>query len=166
MDDTVAPRAAPQLEEIGIGPAFKETLCRMLEGTVLFRDFARQEIETLVQFVHAYRARADTALYIEGERNNALMLITEGRVRICKQADDGQPRHLATIRRGGILGEISLIDGLPHSATATTAEDTELVMLTGRKLQRITDTYPKLGHASCGRWPGNCARGCARPAVF
>lgn len=145
MEDSRAPQAAPQLEEIGIGPAFRETLCQMLESTVLFRDFSRQEIETLVDFVHAYRAKANTRLYIEGERNNALMLITRGRVQIYKQADQGEPRHLATIRPGSVLGEISVIDGLPHSATATTSEDTELVMLTGRNLQRITESYPKLG---------------------
>jgi CRP-like cAMP-binding protein len=145
MEDSLRQSHNTQLEEIGIGSAFKETLCQMLEATVLFRDFSRQEIETVVRYVHAYRAKPGTALYIEGERNNALALVVRGKVQVHKQTGEGQSRHLATIRPGSVLGEISVIDGFPHSATATTSEETELVMLTRQNLQRIAEEFPKLG---------------------
>lgn len=136
---------APPLEQMGIGSAYQQTLCQLLESSVLFRDFSRQEIETLVRYVNAYRATAHTNLSTEGELNNALMLITKGKVDIFKQTERGDARKLATVRAGSFLGEISLIDGFPHSATATTREETELVMLTRHNLDRLTDTYPKLG---------------------
>jgi hypothetical protein len=41
-----------KLEEIGLGKKFQDILCVMLESSYLFKDFSRQEIEQLVQYMH------------------------------------------------------------------------------------------------------------------
>lgn len=143
------PEQTPQhdaLEEIGFGKAFAEELCQRLESSFLFRDFSRKEIEILARYMHAYRAPKGTVLYREGERNSFLSLITHGKLDILKADQGEQGRKIATIRSGSVIGEISLIDDFPHSASAIMTEDAELLTLTKANLQRITEDYPLLGN--------------------
>ena len=135
-----------QLEEIGIGSGFEETLCNMLENTVLFHEFSHPEIETLAKFVHAYHAPKGTVLIKEGERDSYICIIASGRVDIFKETQELEKKKLATIREGSAIGEMSVIDSFPHSASAITSTDTEIVLLTKGNLQRICDEYPQLGN--------------------
>ena len=135
-----------QLEEIGIGSGFETELCSMLEDTVLFQEFHYSEIETLAKFVHAYRAPKGTVLMKEGERDSYICIIAKGRVDIIKETQDFEKKKLTTIREGSAIGEMSVIDNFPHSASAITANAAEIVLLTKANLQRICDEYPKLGN--------------------
>lgn len=135
-----------QLEEIGIGSGFATTLCDMLEDTVLFHEFSHPEIETLAKFVHAYYAPRGTMLMKEGERDSYICIITRGRVDIFKETQELEKKKLATIRQGSAIGEMSVIDSFPHSASAITSADSEVVLLTKGNLQRICDEYPQLGN--------------------
>jgi CRP-like cAMP-binding protein len=135
-----------QLEEIGIGSGFEDTLCGMLEDTVLFHEFSHPEIETLAKFVHAYRAPKGTQLFEEGGRDSYLCIITKGRIDVFKETQEFEKKKLATIREGSAIGEMSVIDGFPHSASAVTNTEAEIVILTKANLQRICDEYPQLGN--------------------
>ncbi len=135
-----------QLEEIGIGSGFEATLCNMLEDTVLFHEFSHAEITTLARYVHAYRAPRGTLLMKEGERDTYICIITQGRVDILKESQGFEKKKLATIREGSAIGEMSVVDNFPHSASAMTATDAEIVLLTKANLQRICDEYPSLGN--------------------
>ena len=135
-----------QLEEIGIGSGFEDELCGMLEDTVLFQEFHHPEIETLAKFVHAYHAPKGTILVKEGEHDSYLCIITKGRVDIFKETQEFEKKKLTTIREGSAIGEMSLIDSFPHSASAITSKDSEIILLTKANLLRICDEYPKLGN--------------------
>jgi CRP/FNR family cyclic AMP-dependent transcriptional regulator len=133
------------LEEIGIGSKFNDQLCQMLETITLFREFSRPELENLARYVRAYRARKNTTLLKEGGRDSFLCIIINGKVDILKEDADFHNKKLTTVRNGAVLGEISVIDGLPHSATAMTATDSEIVILSKRNLEQICEDIPKLG---------------------
>ena len=135
-----------QLEEIGIGKGFEAQLCNMLEDTALFHEFSHPEIETMAKFVHAYRAPKGTLLMKEGEHDSYICIITSGRVDIFKESQEADKKKLATIRAGSAIGEMSVVDNFPHSASAITNTETEIVLLTKGNLQRICDEYPSLGN--------------------
>lgn len=134
------------LKEIGIGKQFESQLCSMLEDTVLFQEFSRSEIETMAKFVHAYHAPKNTLLMKEGERDSYICIIIKGRVDVFKESQDLEKKKLATIREGSAIGEMSVVDSFPHSASAMTTNDAEIVLLTKANLQRICDEYPQLGN--------------------
>ena len=135
-----------QLEQIGIGRGFVDELCNMLESTVLFHEFSHTEIKTLAKFVHAYRAPKGTLLMKEGERDSYVCIISKGRVDIFKEAQESEKKKLATIREGSAIGEMSVVDNFPHSASAITTTDAEILLLTKANLLRICDEYPQLGN--------------------
>jgi CRP-like cAMP-binding protein len=64
----------------------------------------------------------------EGEETREMFIIREGRIEILKQVG-GHEVRLAVLERGSFFGEMSLLEGLPRSATARAIGKTELVVL-------------------------------------
>lgn len=135
-----------ELEEIGIGSKFMDTLCQMLESTQLFRGFTRKEIESVADYTHAYRAPAGATLFEEGGKDKYLAFIVKGKVNILKESGTTSQKHIATARSGSCLGEVSIVDDYPHSATAKFVEEAEVIILTKRNLLRITEESAVLGN--------------------
>lgn len=68
------------------------------------------------------------AVVREGEETREMFIIREGRIEILKQVG-GHEVRLAILERGSFFGEMSLLEGLPRSATARAIGKTELVVL-------------------------------------
>jgi CRP-like cAMP-binding protein len=68
------------------------------------------------------------AVVREGEETREMFIIREGRIEILKQVG-GHEVRLAVLERGSFFGEMSLLEGLPRSATARAIGKTELVVL-------------------------------------
>ena len=134
-----------ELEEIGVGKQFQDTLCVMLESSYLFKDFSRQEIEQLVYYMHGYKAPKGAVLFQEGELDSYLVIITSGKAKILKDDGTENMKEVAIVRKGATLGEMSIIDDFPHSATVVTVEDSEVALITKTNLKGITEKYPSLG---------------------
>jgi hypothetical protein len=73
-------------------------------------------------------------LFHEGEAGEAAYLIVEGSVEVYRM-HKGKRQHLATLARGEIVGEMSLIDRQPRMASVCAAEDTQLVCISQKSLQ-------------------------------
>ena len=56
-------------------------------------------------------------VFREGEQTRDMYVIHEGRIEIVKEAG-GHEVQLAVLERGSFFGEMSLLEGLPRSATA------------------------------------------------
>lgn len=132
-------------QEIGIGEEFQEILCVMLESSYLFKNFSRQELEQLVQYMHGYKAPKGAILFQEGERDSHLIIIIEGKAQILKDNGLGEMKEIAVVRKGATLGEMSVIDELSHSATVIAKEEIEIALITKTNLKNITEKFPALG---------------------
>ena len=133
------------LEQLGIGSRFLDTIADMLECADMFRDFSRQDIETIAQYIQAYSAPAGTTVLEEGDKESYMFIVVEGKINIFKTgADYKHGKKLATVRAGKTIGEMSLIDGMPHSASAITSEATKLLLITRNNFESLTQAHPEL----------------------
>lgn len=73
--------------------------------------------------------QAGQTVFKEGESASRAFLVESGTVEIRKNID-GQEVVLGTVERGGIFGEMALIDNQPRMASAVAAEETVLVVIT------------------------------------
>ena len=82
-------------------------------------------------------------IFREGEQGSTAFVVQEGEVEIVKMID-GVDRVLGTIGKGGIFGEMALIDAKPRSATARASGHATIIVVTqamfDRKLQK-TDPF-------------------------
>lgn len=134
-----------ELEQLGYGDSFRETLCDMLEQVPLFRQSSRKDIEYIANYVHAYRAPTGCRILVEGQQQKLLWFIVDGKVDVYKETQPGEQKHLTTIRAGKTLGEMAMIDDQPHSASVITASECTLLLLTKNSFMRLAANNPRLG---------------------
>ena len=65
----------------------------------------------------------------QGKKSNALFILLNGRARVLTADSRGREVILATLQPGDHIGEMSLIDNGPHSATVRAEIQTDVLML-------------------------------------
>lgn len=73
--------------------------------------------------------QAGETIFSEGEDSREMFVVLEGQVEIVKKSLGGAPVRLAAISRGEFLGEMSLLESLPRSATARAVNDVKLLAI-------------------------------------
>lgn len=134
------------MELIGEGETFKDELCTMIEGAQMFSDFARSDIETIASYARAYSVNKGATIFKEGSKGNFMCLLVDGRVDIYKQNEGEATRRITAIRPGKTMGEMSLLDDLPHSASTVAVQDSRLVLITKYHFDRMMEDHPGLGN--------------------
>jgi len=135
------------LDLMGDGESFRDTLCGMIEAVPMFSDLTRPEVQLLAGFVRAYEAKKDAVIFREGDKGMFMCIVANGRVDILKESQEREQKKVATVRPGKSMGEMSLLDELPYSATAIAREDTQLLLLTRMSFQRLSTEQPVLCNA-------------------
>ncbi|MCK4950446.1 MAG: cyclic nucleotide-binding domain-containing protein [Gammaproteobacteria bacterium] len=127
------------LEQLGIGAGFQQELHTMLSSIQLLKEFDMGEIEEIAPYTGAYLARKGVKIFREGAKGSFMCLIVDGGVEIIKGG-----KKVTTVRPGKTMGEMAVIDGYPHSATAIAVEDTRLIMITRNQLDNMSERHPRL----------------------
>ena len=82
-------------------------------------------------------------IFQEGDAPDNMYIIVRGNVRILKTKKNGDKLLLAELRSGNSLGEMSLISGLPRSATAIAVNDVQAKKITKSLFQQsVTGVQP------------------------
>ena len=133
------------LNLIGEGSGFKDTLFNMLSDAQLLNRFEGHEIRQLAEYVHAYAVDAGAMIFPEGMQGNCMGLLVDGRIEVLKKNSAGEAQRIAVITAGKTFGEMSLIDGLPYSATIRALETCTVILLTRNNFTQCVQRHPALG---------------------
>src|ERR1700682_1952147 len=68
---------------------------------------------------------ADQMLFLSGDPGDGCYRVDEGLLKVSVGAADGGERILAILGPGSIVGELSMIDGAPRSASVTALRDSK-----------------------------------------
>jgi len=131
-------------QPMGNDPTFRQEICEMIAGTSLFANFDWRDIEALSSYVQGYQVAAGTVVFKEGDAGSYMGLLIKGQIEILKDDLDGQPRRLGLVSCGKTVGEMSIIDGEPRSATCKTTLGSVLLVLTKDNYDRIIKEKPGL----------------------
>lgn len=117
-----------------------------LKHLPLFTGLSPAELSALAaDFTTRHFAPGDV-IFLQGDPGQALYLIETGRVRIYVQDEGGQETSVIFYRSGDIFGELSVIDGLPRSASAVAAGDTVVHVLSRERLRAHLRASPQLAY--------------------
>ena len=86
-------------------------------------------------------------LFLEGEPGDRMFVITEGKVKLGHTAADGRESLLAILGPGELLGELSLFDPGPRTATATALTDATLIAVGHSALRPWLTGRPEVAEA-------------------
>jgi CRP-like cAMP-binding protein len=83
-----------------------------------------EDLKALASRGRVRRFNASTTIFHEGDPGDAIYVVVDGRIRMSRISGSGSEATLAIIGAGDCTGELSLFDGRPRSATATTMQAT------------------------------------------
>jgi len=101
----------------------------LLRHVPLLSMLGERELNALTPLVRRKSVPKNRVVFSEGESTNSLYIIIAGRVKVQRADKEGREVILAVLGSGEYFGEMSLIDGMPHSASVFTLENCELLTL-------------------------------------
>lgn len=114
------------------------TSTQKLAKIPLFQGLAPGQIETLSAIAEETAFARGKQVFVEGQPGDALYAILEGEVDVLKRDSDGNEQVLARITEGGVLGEMSLLNGAgARSATAVAATDVRALKVSSTKFATL-----------------------------
>jgi cAMP-binding proteins - catabolite gene activator and regulatory subunit of cAMP-dependent protein kinases len=114
-----------------------------LRSVTIFKDLDKNELEIVHKHVFEQSVKKDSVLFAEGMPGELLYIIMSGRVEIIKKTKDNEKIVLATMGVNEIVGEMSLIDSEPRSATGRTSEDSVLLVIKKQSFNEILQSDPR-----------------------
>ena len=111
----------------------------MLDRVPLLQSFGHDEIEHLARYCSAYKVATGVKIFEEGAKSTFMCLLIEGHVVLMKAG-----KQLATVREGRTMGEMSMLDGLPYSATAISAIETKFILISRKQFDLLEQEYPRI----------------------
>jgi CRP-like cAMP-binding protein len=74
-----------------------------------------------------------------------MVLIIKGRVDVVKFDSQRTPKKITTIGPGKTIGEMSIIDGEPRSASAVIGSEATLFVMTAAQFNGLNEALPGIG---------------------
>jgi CRP/FNR family cyclic AMP-dependent transcriptional regulator len=101
----------------------------VLAQVPLFQSLTPRELQVLSVNCREREYPAGAVLLRQGETGVGLFIITAGAVHVTQTTPDGGSRELGDFGRGAVLGEMSLLDDMPRTATVVATEDTRALVI-------------------------------------
>ena len=100
--------------------------------------------KSLLSAANDVTLKARQVLFHAGDAGDGCYFLREGVVKAAVVAKDGQERLLAVLGPGSLIGELSLFDDQPRSATISTLKPCKLLHLSKGSFFRLADANPQV----------------------
>jgi CRP/FNR family cyclic AMP-dependent transcriptional regulator len=137
----VAPGAS---EEYGMSMLSNLELIRRVP---LFSMLTAAQAEAVAAAVTKRRYKRGEMIVEQGKKTNALFIVLTGRARVVTSDSRGREVILATMHPGDYIGEMSLIDNEPHSATVRAEVQTDVLVLGRLEFARCLPENTSMAYA-------------------
>jgi CRP/FNR family transcriptional regulator, cyclic AMP receptor protein len=101
----------------------------LIRRVPLFSMLTPSQAESVAEAVIKRRFKRGELIVEQGKKSNALFIILTGRSRVLTTDTRGREVILANLSPGDYIGEMSLIDNEPHSASVRAEVQTDVLML-------------------------------------
>ncbi len=82
---------------------------------------------------------AGHVLFRQGDVADDCYLVREGEISLSRTSSAGEDRSFSKVRKGEIIGEMSMIGDTPRTATATVVKDVELAVISRKEFEAQLD---------------------------
>ena len=101
----------------------------LIRRVPLFAMLSAAQADSVAQAVSKCRFKRGAVLVEQGQKSDSLTILLSGRARVFTTDARGREVILATLQPGDCIGEMSLIDDQPHSATVRAETQSDALLL-------------------------------------
>ena len=119
----------------------------LLRRVPLFSMLTASQAESVADAVVKSRLKRGESIVEQGKKSNSLFIILNGRARVVTTDSRGREVILARMHPGDYIGEMSLIDNEPHSATVRAEVQTDVLILGRSEFARCLPEDSSMAYA-------------------
>lgn len=119
----------------------------LIRRVPLFSMLTEAQAAAVAEAVVKRRFKRGEIIVEQGKKTNALFILLNGRARVITADSRGREVILATLHPGDHIGEMSLIDNEPHSATVRAEVQTDVLMLGRLEFARCLPENSSMAYA-------------------
>ena len=119
----------------------------LIRRVPLFSMLTNEQARAVADGVVKRRYRRGEIVVEQGKKSNALFILLNGRARVLTSDSRGREVILAVLEAGDYVGEMSLIDNQPHSATVRCEVQTDMLILGRAEFARCLPENSSLSYA-------------------
>ena len=125
--------------------ASKKAYVEHLRNIPLFQSFSQKDLEKVAKAGDEVSMPAGSLIIDQGQMGREAFVILEGTATVKRNG-----KKVATVGPGSIVGDLSLLDHGPRTATVTCDTDCKLLVLSQRTFLAVVDDVPALSHKLLG----------------
>ena len=119
----------------------------LIRRVPLFSLLTTDQAQSIADSVIKRRFKRGELIVEQGTKSNALFILLNGRARVLTADTRGREVILAVLQPGDYVGEMSLIDNEPHSATVRAEVQTDMLVLGRSEFSRCLPDSSSLSYA-------------------
>ncbi len=120
-------------------------LSSLIPKLEVFSFLEESDYGVLEPFMFRYDYDKDAVVFKEGTHGGYMFFIVDGEVEVIKQFDT-KKHTIAELGPGRSVGEMSLIDGSPRSATVKAKTNLSLIVLKREDFQKLLEDHPQVAN--------------------
>jgi CRP/FNR family cyclic AMP-dependent transcriptional regulator len=142
------PRVPRLAVKSGCWPGFSSdrrwAMDEVLARSGIFQGVDHDAAEALAKDMETIDVRKGEVIFSEGEPGDSLYIVLSGKIKVGRRAQDGRQNLIAVMGPSDMVGELSLFDPGPRTATATAVVDTRLARLRKQALRPWLNNRPEI----------------------
>ena len=119
----------------------------ILSSSVFFQSVSKEALLKTLSRAQFLILPENSVIFSQGEEPESFFIVVSGNVRIFKTEADGQESIVAQLKAGEGFGEVSLLTGEPHSASAKTLASTSLLVFAKKDFNSLIESRPDISLA-------------------
>lgn len=116
---------------------------QLIARVAIFQDLPATAVEDLAGRLALNRTLGGQPVMAQAEAGDGLHILMSGRVRVVITGEGGREVTLAVLRPGAVIGEMSLFDGAPRSASVVAIEPVATLVLSRQDFFAHLAAHPK-----------------------
>jgi DNA-binding NtrC family response regulator/NAD-dependent dihydropyrimidine dehydrogenase PreA subunit len=119
----------------------------ILSMSGLFRGISKKSIKTTVSQAEYKVVPENNVIFSQGEEADAFFIIISGKIKIYRTSSQDEENLIDYLNSGDGFGEVSLLTGEPHSASAVAVEATSLLVLSKEDFDKLCSLHSDVSMA-------------------
>ena len=116
----------------------------MLSATPLLKELSRDDTNSLRPHVHVVTLRRGDRLYDEGDIDDQLYVVIEGKVKLTRTSSDGREVLVRVQGPGDMFGELAMFDPTYRTSNASAVTDARLAAIAHDDLRAVLADRPAI----------------------
>ena len=123
----------------------KTALIYALEKIQMFNELKEEELNIIMHYMSLYELDQGETLFEEGDDGQYVCFVVDGLIDVMKTSITGSKIVITTLAQGYSIGEMSMIDRTPRSATVVARSKVTLAILAQSGFKLILTKHPSIG---------------------